>query len=169
VGDLEEKFANLRVKPGLRDGATQKLGGGWEATLGYSRAESLFVVWLRRPDGKIGTMRLPDEDVETRGRSQWKTDNTWRLSSRGLEHVLPFVRQVMGPSPMPNPRRRRHTTIQLAAGAGVEAFTMNDRGDDVPAKYIVTCERHNTFAGSRSLRDARVIATYPENFCEDCR
>jgi hypothetical protein len=67
-----------------------------------------------------------------------------------------------------NPRRKK-TTIMLREDAGVEAFAMDRHGNDVPAKYVVTCEAHNTFAGSSSLRDARVIAAYPENFCDGCR
>lgn len=46
-----------------------------------------------------------------------------------------------------------------------------DMKDAVPrgTKYIVSCEDHGTFVGSRSKADAFLVARNRENFCDACR
>ena len=64
---------------------------------------------------------------------------------------------------------KHNTSIVPAKDTDVSADVMDRWGRDVPAKYIVSCDDHNTFGGSASLRDAKVLAANPENFCDGCR
>lgn len=84
----------------------------------------------------------------------------------GITRVFANMQDISGMSP--NPVKKR-TTIQLAKDAKIDIETLDHCGQDVSCKYIVTCEQHNTMAGTNSKKDARILATYPQNFCDECR
>lgn len=54
----------------------------------------------------------------------------------------------------------RKVVIYLAEAQQVDVAGM---------KYAVVCDAHGTLMGSTSMKDARVMMKYPENFCEDCQ
>jgi hypothetical protein len=70
-----------------------------------------LTVWLHRADpdaqstsplaiavrfgGRIQSRPLPREHIETRGRSQWFNDSTWRLSEAGLTFWAENLHKVL--------------------------------------------------------------------------
>ena len=89
-------LAKLRVRSGLR-GEIRDLDATWRIGLQHGRPSVAgFLATLHHnPSGRHSTMALTSADVETRGRSQWITDNTWRLSPAGIERVAASIEKVM--------------------------------------------------------------------------
>ncbi len=86
---IADVLGKLRIRSGLASNPPRELpiaGGLWRIGFVYDREHEAFTV-----DLYLGTrrsrMRLERSDVETRGRSSWMTDNTWRLSPEGVAKV----------------------------------------------------------------------------------
>jgi hypothetical protein len=84
---LEDVLRSLRVKPGLMCTGTHPIEGpvgSWKVAFGYDRQPpGAFTLTLYFGE-KSKTISLPKDDVETRGRSDWMTDNTWRLTEQAV-------------------------------------------------------------------------------------
>ena len=91
-------LAKLRVKPGLRWTGTHPIAGPWGISFEYDREQRQFFCTLSR-DARSSTMYLQASDVETRGKSLWLTDNTWRLSPVGLDKVESSILAVAAKEP----------------------------------------------------------------------
>jgi hypothetical protein len=48
--------------------------------------------------GKRSVVKLDKSDYETRGKSMWLKDNTWRLSSEGIERWSADLEKAIGKS-----------------------------------------------------------------------
>lgn len=90
---IVDVLAKLRIRSGLASNPPRDLpieGGAWRIGFVYDREHEAFVA-----DLYLGTrrsrMRLERSDVETRGRSHWMTDNTWRLSYAGIVKVTASI------------------------------------------------------------------------------
>jgi hypothetical protein len=91
--DARAALVRVRVKAGLI--GQEQRAGPFKLGLRYDRDESAFLASCRLTvNGKEGRMRLEVSDVETRGRSMWLADNTWRLTSAGIERVLASLRDI---------------------------------------------------------------------------
>lgn len=89
---LRNVLEKLRVKSGLR-GESAHLDGPWRVGFFYDRNESSFTLTLYY-NTRSKTILLNRNDVETRGRSNWLADNTWRLSKSGLEKGETILKAV---------------------------------------------------------------------------
>ena len=59
---------------------------------------------------------------------------------------------------------RNHRT-----GTVTEIFIASEQDLDVfGAKYATVCRDHGTLCGAETLAKARVLAVWPDEFCEDC-
>jgi hypothetical protein len=55
-------------------------------------------------------------------------------------------------------------------GKPSSVWTAEDAGVDTGgSKYIACCDKHGTFAPSRSVKDAIRVANSTHNFCDECR
>ena len=54
----------------------------------------------------------------------------------------------------------RKVVIYEAAEQGI------DVGND---RYAIVCDAHATLMGASSMKDARLLMHYPDEFCEKCR
>jgi len=90
---IGEAVAKLRVKPGLQ-GTSQRIDKDWSIFFGYVRDEKFFYLDLHYGFRKT-RMQLAPEDVETRTRSTWMTDATYRLSAVGLVKAESEVRRII--------------------------------------------------------------------------
>jgi hypothetical protein len=88
---MEAVLESLRVKSGLIGSGRKSLGGPWAISFQFDRQNNSFTLTLYY-GARSTTMGLTREDVETRGRSQWMTDNTWRLSPRGVQKAAESIR-----------------------------------------------------------------------------
>lgn len=86
----------LRVKSGLQgeSRAFDKKDLLWRIGFFYDRDRKVFIAVLYRGP-KQSTMGLKQEHVETRGKSQWMTGNTWRLTPAGVKAVVDSVMTVL--------------------------------------------------------------------------
>ncbi len=93
--DARPLLARLRIKAGLVPSTVLHLGA-FSLQMAWSRAHSVFTasIWPTFKPAHIQTMAFAPDDVETRGRSLWKTGNTWRLSDVGLEKLLTSLADV---------------------------------------------------------------------------
>ena len=82
---LSNVLKKLRVKSGLV-GESKSLFGPWRVGFFYSKEEPAFVFDLYYNDRKKSIRLLPD-DVETRGKSNWRTNNTYRLTPSGVARI----------------------------------------------------------------------------------
>lgn len=88
-GSIADVLAKLRIRPGLASNPPRDLpieGGAWRIGFVYDREQEVFVADLYL-GARRSRMRLERADVETRGRSSWMADNTWRLSQQGIAKV----------------------------------------------------------------------------------
>jgi hypothetical protein len=54
-------------------------------------------------------------------------------------------------------------------GSKVVTYLAMEQGIDVGGqRYAVVCNAHGTIMGSRSIKDAKIMMRYPDNFCEGC-
>ena len=89
----------LRIKAGLRSNDPKKLPvPGWSIGFGYSRDHKVFTATCY-VDRRSSTMGLTKEDVETRSKSMWMTDNTWRLSAQGIAKVSAAIHTLWNKRP----------------------------------------------------------------------
>lgn len=95
--------AKLRVKPGLVGDRLplDKKDLLWKIGFYYDRTEKGFVAKLWRGE-RSSTMTLDRKYVETKGKSHWLADNTWRMTSEGVQRVVDSIMSVMG-----DPRAQR--------------------------------------------------------------
>lgn len=80
---IQDTLAKLRVKSGLR-GERRRLDKNWEIGMWYDRENSSFILELVYKY-KSKKVELSSDMIETRGKSQWMTDNTWRLSKLAID------------------------------------------------------------------------------------
>jgi hypothetical protein len=92
---IRDVLAKLRVRSGLR-GEIRDLDAAWRIGFwhGRPRVDGFLVTLYYLPNGRKSTMPLTSADVETRGRSHWITDNTWRLTPAGIERVAASIEKV---------------------------------------------------------------------------
>ena len=94
VSAVRNALSKLRVKSGGMPGFQDI--GDWSLRFGYSNEESQFVLTLRhRPTAREKTVGLKREYVETRGRSNWLKDNTWRLSPLGVDTMAAQIEPII--------------------------------------------------------------------------
>jgi hypothetical protein len=88
-------LAKLRVRSGLR-GEVRDLDATWRIGLwhGSPSAAGFLATLYHNPSGRQSTMALTSADVETRGRSQWMANNTWRLTAEGIDRVAASIANV---------------------------------------------------------------------------
>jgi hypothetical protein len=92
--NLHDALTKLRVKSGGLPGYQDT--GNWTLRLGYDNEHSQFTLTLRyRPSSKEKTIGLKREYVETKGKSNWLKDNTWRLSPLGIETMTSQIEPVI--------------------------------------------------------------------------
>lgn len=93
--DARPLLARLRIKAGLIPSAVVHLGV-FSLQIAWSRDHDVFTasLWRTKQPATIQTMAFAPDDVETRGRSLWKTGNTWCLSEPGLEKLLASLVEV---------------------------------------------------------------------------
>jgi hypothetical protein len=89
AADARTRLAALRIKAGLMPSTVAQLGP-FSVQLAYSREHSTFTasVWRTGERASNQTMGLQPPHLETRGRSNWMTGNTWRLSTAGLDILI---------------------------------------------------------------------------------
>jgi hypothetical protein len=89
AADARTRLAALRIKAGLMPSTVAQLGA-FSVQLAYSRDHSTFTasVWRTGERASTQTMGLQPPHLETRGRSNWMTGNTWRLSTAGLDILI---------------------------------------------------------------------------------
>lgn len=92
---VQKVLESLRTKPNASM-ASKPLGGPWSVSFWYSPEHKQFVMGLRR-GGRENLMALTQDDVETRGKSSWIADNTYRLSAAGVSKVLASIMKVTAP------------------------------------------------------------------------
>lgn len=96
----------LRVRSGLR-GEVRVLDQKnplWRIGFYYDHDREGFTAVLYRGP-RSSTMTLGKEHVETRGRSMWQADNTWRLTPAGVKAVVDSIMAVMAdPRNTENPK-----------------------------------------------------------------
>ena len=89
--EVMEVVTALRIKPGLRSNEPRKLPvPGWRSGFHYDRDRQVFAATVY-VDSRSSTMGFTEQDVETRGKSQWKTDNVWRLSETGIAKLTTAI------------------------------------------------------------------------------
>ena len=94
ISAVRNALSKIRVKSGLMPGFQDI--GDWSLRFGYSRDESQFILTLRhKPTFRERTVVLKQEYVETRGRSMWRADNTWRLTPLGVDTMAAQIEPIL--------------------------------------------------------------------------
>ena len=132
----EAALAKLRVKSGLI-GTTQKVGDYYFA-FAYSREHKAFTMGVSTRNDRGQVMGLEKGDTETKGRSQWMTDNNFRLTPAGIDKVVKSLQniEVIAASALHAAASRLSAStgaecelVELAPGQWY-AFVQNYRSDD---------------------------------------
>ncbi len=121
AADARTRLAALRIKAGLMPSAVAQLGA-FSVQLAYSRDHSTFTasVWRTGERASTQTMGLQPPYLETRGRSNWMTGNTWRLSEPGLEKLLACLVEAEVLSPETSTPTRPLSIVDQSHPAGGE-------------------------------------------------
>lgn len=83
----------LRVKPGLI--GQSKLCGDLRLGFWFDRDAKCFAASVEKSTGgDRQSMGLTEKDRETRSRSVWATNNTWRLTPAGVEKILASLESI---------------------------------------------------------------------------
>ncbi len=105
--NIEEVLRSLKIKAGLV-GESRDLGGDWHIGIFYDPIAKSFVATLSF-HGRATSMRLASPmdrneaaDISTKGKSPWMTDNTWRLTPKGIAKVRSSALAVMAKAPVKN-------------------------------------------------------------------
>lgn len=91
---IEATLRKLRIKPGLRGDLGRKIDDRWAISFEYDRQGDDFTLTLRGGP-KTQTVTVQRTLVETRTRSQWMTDATWRLTEEGIALYAQQIAKVL--------------------------------------------------------------------------
>jgi hypothetical protein len=76
----------MKVSPGLH-GEWRSIGEPWKVGLHYEWDEKEFVFTIKYKN-RQGQIILSKDEIATKGKSMWMTDNTWRLTEKGITRML---------------------------------------------------------------------------------
>lgn len=94
VKSVKESLRSLRWSVKTR-GTPIVLAPGIEVRLVESDDSPSRLAITLQVHGKTPVRQLPNDYVETRGKSQWFRDNVWRLSESGVEAFAPGIEDIL--------------------------------------------------------------------------
>lgn len=99
--------ALTRVRWSVKTAPYISMGERWAVRLGHAdKVFTLTLTYKGVSPWKQRTVQLSKEDVETRGKSNWMMDNTWRMSPSGVEKFAPQIEKAIeGFTARERPRR----------------------------------------------------------------
>ena len=91
-------LSKLRVNSGLKSNGRRPLGAGFSAEIWYSHDSNAFMLGIYY-GGKTKEITPPKTDFETRSKSMWLMDQTWRLTedacARHAEAIFGVIQRTL--------------------------------------------------------------------------
>lgn len=90
-----DALAKLKVSPGGHGGSERLASDVTVSMFEAERGSEHPYVLVLRYGGRQQTVALRTEDVVTKGRSQWRRDNVWRLRPETIARFEPQITAVL--------------------------------------------------------------------------